>query len=38
MTAVACRGVTKEFGSGDTSISSTCLPNLAPKKDDTTLP
>ena len=27
-----------QFGSGDTSSSSMCLPNLAPKKDDTTLP
>src|SRR3954469_19078938 len=27
-----------QLGSGATSISSTCLPNFAPKNDDTTLP
>ena len=27
-----------QFGSGETSSSSTCLPNFAPKNDDTTLP
>ena len=27
-----------QLGSGETSISSMCLPNFAPKKEDTTLP
>jgi hypothetical protein len=31
-------GTITQFGSGETSSSSMCLPNLAPKNDDTTLP